>query len=145
MRRNTIFALSGALLSLLLVACCCIGVALYWDGYYLPNKPCRPITYPDGQTTTTSFSTTTSDSLDAVLQYYDRQLNVQPYPGDMGQWIRVEQADSEYLYSCASVDINGLTTETGCVYISSQGEATYIETELLRSEGGNNQCSRFKP
>jgi hypothetical protein len=128
----------------LLLGCGCLGVAFYVfvSGYYLPYKPCRPVTYPDGKRTTVEFYFTSTDSLTSVLQFYDQQLDVQPFPGDIGQWRREKLADSRYLYSCYGVDINNTTTETGCIYIDSDGTNTYIRTELLRAEGANNPCSK---
>lgn len=124
------------------IICCCLGLGLYWDGYYLPNKPCRPITYPAGKRTTSDFIYTGTESIETILRFYDEQLDIQPYPGDTGQWIRETLPDSRYLYSCFGNDINGMTTETGCIYISSDGMTSRITTDFFRSEGGHIPCAR---
>jgi hypothetical protein len=124
-----------------LVVCCSLA-AFFVDGYYLPFKPCRPITYPEGRKTGQSFSYAATDTLDIVLSFYDQHLEVQPWPADTGLWRREELEDSRYLYSCYSVDINGLSTETGCIYVSRQDQGTWIEGMLLRSEGDNLPCPR---
>lgn len=138
MRRTILISALGGLA--LLICCCLIG--LFFEGYYLPFKPCRPITYPDGVRTTQQFSYTTTAPLDVVLLFYDQHLDVQPWPADRGQWRREELEDSKYLYSCYAGDINGLTTETGCIYVSSEKESPHIEGMLFRSEGGNTPCMR---
>ena len=139
MRRNRIIA---AFSGLLLVGGGCLILGIFWEGSYLPNKPCRPVVYPEGQTTTEQLSYDINDSIEAVLEFYDQRLNVQPFPGDTGQWRREELSTSKYLYSCYGVDINLLTTETGCIYVNPGGAGTHIETQLLKSEGGSIPCPR---
>jgi hypothetical protein len=136
-RKILIFALGG--LTLLI---CCGLIGLFFEGYYLPFKPCRPITYPDGTRTGKHSSYTSTVSLDTVLSFYDQHLDVQPWPADTGQWRREKLEGSKYLYSCYAGDINGLTTETGCIYVSGEKERSHIETVLFRSEGGNIPCPR---
>ncbi len=138
-RRRISIAVIGGLL--FLVTCCSL-IILFFDGYYLPFKPCRPISYPDGSKMSKQFSYTVTVAMDTVLSFYDQRLGVQPLPADTGQWRREELSDSRHLYSCYGVDINGLSTETGCIYVSKQGEGTHIEGMLLRSEGDNIPCSR---
>jgi hypothetical protein len=113
------------------------------DGYYLPFKPCRPITYPDGQITTEKFSHITTTPLDLVLSFYDQRLKAQPVlEADVGEWRKEVLGDTKYLYVCYGVDINGLTTETGCIHVNKEEKGTHITTTLLRSEGGSMQCPR---
>jgi len=121
---------------------CCLGAGVYWDGYYLPNKPCRPITYPDAKQTTSSFTYTSDESINTLLQFYDQQLNVQAIRTEYGEWAKEQLTSLNYLYSCYSNDVNGMTTETGCIYISSDGVTSYIKTEFFRSEGGHIPCAR---
>lgn len=125
-----------------LLGFCCILACLTLDGYYLPNKPCRPLTYPNAQQTTAQFIHTTTNSIESVLQFYDEKLNVQQFPANTGQWKREILSDGRYLYSCYGVDINLLTTETGCIYLKGETGSTAIETMLLRSEGSNTPCPR---
>jgi hypothetical protein len=119
---------------------CCGALALFFDGYYLPFKPCRPITYPDGTPTTENLSYTTTVALDLVLSFFDQRLDAQPFPDDTLYWRKQKLGESKYLYACAAADINGLTTETGCIFVSREGNGTRIETILLRSEGGGPPC-----
>lgn len=137
MRRSMLIFAFGVLALLI----CCL-IVLFFEGYYLPFKPCRPITYPDGIKKGKQFSYTTTATLDVVLSFYDQHLDIQPWPADREQWRKEELGSSTYLYSCYAGDINGLTTETGCIYISNEGGSTLIETMLFRSEGGNIPCPR---
>jgi hypothetical protein len=113
---------------------------MWWDGEYLPIKPCRPVSYPEGNVETHRAETSTSDPIEAVLIYYDQRLDIQPYPAEIGFWTRQELPDARTLYTCGSVDINRITTETGCIYVSSSNGTTQIETLLMRSEGGIMAC-----
>jgi hypothetical protein len=116
---------------------------LFWDGYYLPGKSCRPITYPDARRTTKTFFLVTSDPIDKVLQFYNQQLDAQPlYLADTGDWKQEQLSNTKYLFSCYGNDINLLTTESGCIYVSIEGSFTRIEGDLVRSEGSNIPCSR---
>ena len=130
-------------ISLFLAACCCL-TAIFWHGYYLPFKPCRPITYPEGQVITGEYSHTSSDSLESILSFYDQHLNAQPaLEADVGQWGKEILENSTYLYSCYGVDINGLTTETGCIYITTnEGKENRIKDALYWGEGAKQQCPR---
>lgn len=133
MQRKTIIL--GCALSIVL----CFGLTLVFiDGSLLPPKPCRPISYPQGQTRK-QFSVITADPMETVIDFYVTNLDVQPWPADTGQWKKVT-LDSGILFYCMGVDINGLTTETGCIYLRENGQGTFIEAELFRSEGGNVPC-----
>lgn len=125
----------------LMMACCCLTI-LFVDGRYLPNKPCRPIMYPSESRTTRQFSNTTPTVIEEVLLFYDKTLDVQPWPADIGLWRREKLTENSYLYSCYGVDINGLSTETGCIYLYQRDENTHIVGILLRSEGDNLPCPR---
>jgi hypothetical protein len=141
MRRTVIVIVSVSVVMFLLVCCTLLG--LFLDGYYLPGKPCRPFAYPNLVRTTNAFSITTQDSIETVLQFYDQNLNIKPImEADTGDWKIEELENSRFLYSCYSVDINGLTTESGCIYVTVEGLFTRIEGELNRSEGSNIQCIR---
>lgn len=121
----------------------CALVGLFWDGYYLPNKPCRPITYPDAKKTTEVFSITTQDSLVSVLEFYTQNLDTKPiFEADTGDWKMEELSSNRYLFSCYGADINLITTESGCIYVSSNGVYTRIDGNFARSEGSNVPCSR---
>jgi hypothetical protein len=137
-RRNAIVvAVSAVILSL---CTCCIAGGLWWDGYYLPYKPCRPLTYPDGKVVTEATSSTTLISIDTVEKYYDQRLAVKPDQAETGHWRRRNVPNARVFYDCPATDINRLSTETGCIYLWSSDGKTYIQTLLLRSEGGNDQC-----
>jgi len=136
---------------LVVILCCCFGIIIWWDGYYLPYKYCRPVTYPDGNMNGLKegkwFSTTTTASVNSVMVFYDERLLTGEHSlGDinLGEWHRKELQDGRLLYECVGIDINLLTVETGCIYISKQNEGTYIESWFLRSEGGTITCSRIK-
>lgn len=119
----------------------CFGLLIiFLEGSYLPFKPCRPRTYPDGGKTNQQFSLSSPDSLSNVLSFYDETLDIKPWPADTAQWRREQLGKSNYLYSCFAVDINKLTTETGCIYISNRDSVVHIEGKLLRSEGSNTAC-----
>lgn len=91
-------------------------------------------------------STVTRDPLNTVILFYDRHLGLRlvpdnmPLPGDEGEWIKKKLRESTYLYACYGVDINRLTTETGCIYVRSEGKDTRIDIVLIRAEGGYMPC-----
>lgn len=138
--KRTIISITGIILS---IAVCCAMIGLFWDGYYLPNKPCRPITYPDARRTTEPFSIMSQDSLDSVLEFYNLNLATKPiFEADKGDWKMEKLNDTRYLFSCYGVDINRITTESGCVYVSLEGNYVKIDGDLARSEGSNVPCPR---
>ena len=138
--RHRLLTILGVLSALII---CCILAGLFLDGYYLPSKPCRPITYPDGKRTTKEFSSKTPDSQATVLQFYNQHLGISSTSVvDTGDWKQEKLSDSKYLFSCYSVDLNGLSTESGCIYVSVSGEYIEIDGELNRSEGSNVPCLR---
>jgi hypothetical protein len=109
MKHPNKIVISFAFLSVL----CCVLMYLFWDGYYLPGKSCRPITYPDARRTTKTFFLVTSDPIDKVLQFYNQQLDAQPlYLADTGDWKQEQLSNTKYLFSCYGNDINLLTTES---------------------------------
>lgn len=115
----------------------------------LPFKVCRPINYPlgtqEGLQEGLWFSLTTSDEISEVLSFYNqRLLDGQHYLGSiyLGEWQREELPDGRWLYSCYGNDINGTTTETGCVYVSQHEEEVLVESDFFRSEGGHTPCLR---
>lgn len=129
--------------TVVLTILCCLSLVIYWDGYYLPNNPCRLVTYPDARRTTSNFTYSGNEPVEMLLQFYDRELNAQPVRTEYGQWVKEKlTASATYLYSCYSNDINGITTETGCIYISSNGKTPSVKTEFFRSEGGHIPCAR---
>ena len=134
------------MIGLCLISTCCLAGFLWWDGYYLPNKPCRPITYPtgkiEGSGTGRRFAYTSSDPVRSILDFYDKELKAHTGTdyGDTGEWYRSEKENGTYLYSCFGNDINGMTTETGCISVSPSASNTLIEGWLFRSEGGHNPC-----
>jgi hypothetical protein len=125
---------------IILIPMCCLCV-VFFDGYYLPYKPCRPITYPDGKRITNALIYKTEDDYSKVIDFFTQRLSAKkPLLADINEW-RVEKlSDSETLFSCYSVDINFLTTETGCIYVYDQDQQVTIETSLIRSEGANAPC-----
>jgi hypothetical protein len=148
MQRNTI-VIPACSVSLTALCClCCLAAGLWWDGYYLPYKPCRPVTYSPNTEVGSGegmwFLESTSDSLNVVLANYDQRLkpHIVPDYGDTGQWSKEQLPDGRYLYSCFGVDINRLSTETGCIYVKGQATQTQIEGWLFRSEGGNWPCPK---
>jgi hypothetical protein len=125
-------ALSGIL-------CCGMGLA-FWDGYYLPSKPCRPIRYSDGVPLGQDATTVVPDSLETVVTYYDKTLDAQPSQNSEPAVWRTEKLNNGYLYWCYSADINLLTAETGCIYVLKNDVGTSLEYRLRRSEGGHLTC-----
>jgi hypothetical protein len=120
---------------------CCLLTGVFLEGSLLPRKPCRPVLYPNGNRTTESLDYAVTDSFDMVVSYYNDQLNAQtPDLVDTGQWSLERLSVSTFLYSCRGVDINGLTTETGCIFVSREASSTRIRTQLWRSEGGHIPC-----
>lgn len=115
--------------------------AIYLDGFFLPNKPCRPIKYPNMQRASQSFEYVVVKEIGDVLTFYDESLQVAPWPANAGLWSRQALSSTEFLYTCYAFDINHFSTETGCIYIKqeAQGEVA-ITGLLLRSEGSNAQC-----
>jgi hypothetical protein len=80
-------------LVILIVVGSCSAAWIFWDGYYLPAKPCRPFGYPDGSQSGLTegkwYATTTTDTLDQVRSFYEPRLPVVDNP-DLGQWKRVQ-------------------------------------------------------
>ena len=82
------------------------------------------------------------DAFDQVIRFYDQELPKLERAAetiDFGQWQR-EYSEGGAAYTCYGVDINMLTTETGCIYLSPELAATKIELLRFRSEGGNVPC-----
>ena len=135
----------AALVVFLLLIPSCVFMWIYLDGYYLPFKPCRPITYPEGQTIVKEISYTTQDSPEVVSQFFNEELGAKP--ADIvsvdGAWLKEEVAESVTLYWCRGRDINLSTGETGCIYVSPSGDGTHIRTEFQRWEGSSWLCSVF--
>lgn len=139
MRRKIILISLGCLL----VVSCCFLFYIFWDGFYLPYKPCRPIKYPDKEVITSEANYTTPDPVESVLSFYDDTLQAQsPLEAGVGDWGKEQLTESLYLYSCYGVDINRLTTETGCILISNQEEQNKIRALLYLGEGSNQPCPR---
>lgn len=136
MRRNIYF------FSFILLLICLGLLIIFLEGSHLPVKPCRPRIYPGGVKTDQHFSLSSSDSLSTVLSFYDETLDIKTWPADTAQWRKEQLRDLNYLYSCFAVDINKLTTETGCIYISSSDSVVHIEGKLIRSEGSNVACPK---
>lgn len=115
MKRVTI-AIASLTLSLIT---CCVLASLFWDGYYLPKKPCRPITYPDAMRTTEAFSITSQDSLETVLDFYNQNLDTKPlFVADTGDWKMEEISNNRYLFSCYGADINLVDSTAKCNFES---------------------------
>lgn len=128
---------------MLIILLCCIAGVLFWDGYFLPQKPCRLLIYPNATRTATPFSLVVPDPVNTVLEFYDEHLSAQPAPlADFNEWQVEKLSDGSYLYSCYGKDINRITGETGCIYVSVDGANTKIESEFYRSEGSNTPCKR---
>lgn len=126
----------------ILLALCgiCALLVLFVDGTYLPNKPCRPITYPDGKRTNGPGMLEAEVPIQTVLAFYDQELSAQIGSTDFREWSKELREDSSYLYSCYAVDINLLTAETGCIWVTGSQKSTQIKTALLRGEGGSWGC-----
>jgi hypothetical protein len=140
-------SITGIILAGFLVAIIGSGLLyFYTDGYYLPEKPCRPLAYPDGGQLKLEpakpISFTTGDSIEEVLLFYDKLLEIKPWPAEIGYWQREQLKDANYLYSCYGADSNRITGETGCIYVRRQGEDTLIRTILYRTEGTNIPCKQ---
>lgn len=75
--------------------------------------------------------------------FYSQHLGAQPaLLADKGEWRQEKLSNGTYLFSCYAADINRITTESGCIYVSADGSYTRIEGELNRSEGSNVPCLR---
>ena len=144
LQKKHILRISGLLI--ILVLSCSLGT-LVLDGYYLPFKACRPIAYPSGTQLQIREGTTlthiTSDEIDVVTRFFDQQLlasQKKPLGMDLGQWHREKLNRPDYSYVCYGNDINGLTTETGCITLRQTESGTEIESTLFRSEGSHTPC-----
>jgi hypothetical protein len=136
MKRLIIAAISVALMA-------CGAIATYWNGYYLPNKPCRPTKYPDGEVISEDSSYLTKQSFAEIVDYYDRSLKpVAVQSANFRQWSKEQLDTNRILYICQAPDTNGLTTETGCIYVGVEPSGTRISLMLMRSEGSTSQCPR---
>jgi hypothetical protein len=122
------------------MACCGVGL-VFWDGYYLPNKPCRPISFPEGRRLGGDSSVLSKDTLITVEAFYDKHLAPKPTGvGDIGDWRKDKLTAGGYRYWCFGNDINLLTTETGCIDIREVDAGTVIDYRLRRSEGASAPC-----
>jgi hypothetical protein len=91
--------------------------------------------------TTQSHTIYTTESLESVFQFYDQHLKpIPPTLAGMNDWSREHLNPPGDLYACQRVDSDGVTTETGCIYVSAEGAATKIEISYRRSEGGAAPC-----
>jgi hypothetical protein len=143
--RNLIVKLIGIILILL----CCSLVYIFWDGYYLPNKPCRPILYPTGIEPRPSEGQSnfysTEDSVSEVVQFYDQRLDAIPTLNSDdwvgSRWIRLKLGAASYVYECRSLDINRITKEQGCIYVNETNDGTLVETLFYRYEEETSSCS----
>ena len=139
MKRPIVFITSTVLVLLI----CCIAAGLFWDGYFLPGKPCRLLTYPDATRTARPFSLVATETIDTVLEFYNEHLSAQPASlADLNEWQVEKLSEGSYLYSCYGTDINLITTETGCIFVSFDDAYTKIVGEFYRSEGSNTPCER---
>jgi hypothetical protein len=133
-----------ALVIILIFLLSCTFICVYWEGYYLPFKACRPIIYPEGQRITEEISYTTPDPSKTVLPFFDQRLkakSVEDLGWEDGQWMKTKVDSSMTLYWCVGADINLSTGETGCIYVRPEGNGTRIRTEFLRWEGASWLCS----
>jgi hypothetical protein len=116
---------------------------IFFDGYYLPFKPCRPIRYPDGKRINRELIYETDEDYLKVVDFFTQQLNAEgPLLADDNEWRVKKLSDYETLFSCYGVDINLITAETGCIYVYDQDQQVIVETSLIRSEGANTPCHR---
>lgn len=121
----------------LLIMVCCTGICVWEGGYYLPNKPCRPLNYPGGEVVVDDFFYKAEEPLDQILIFYDQHLNAQSTPAvDFGTWDKEILYSDIYLFSCHNPDINGSTSETGCIYILDDKEfdSRIVITRLHRGD-----------
>jgi hypothetical protein len=131
---------SCALIVVVVILALCGAGAVFWDGYWLPGKPCRPIRYPTGETLTNSESVDSSRTFEEVMRFYDSRLSI-GQPGSQSKlWTKELLSKSTTLYSCYAGDINGLTAETGCIIVNQVSSGTQIVTLLLRGEGSSPPC-----
>ena len=87
----------------------------------------------------------TDEPVTKLLSFYEQRLNPKPvHEADIGLWGKEELDMGFYLFSCSSADINGLTTETGCIYIIDEESRRTVITELILAEGDYPQCARQK-
>lgn len=141
MRKRTL-VIAAALLTCTLASC--LAVAVFWDGYYLPYKPCRPIGYPTGAVVAQEghdYDFSTGDNLATVVSFYDARLMPTDGGDPTNHWAKETLPASNYLYRCYGSDVNLLTTETGCIYVEPQiGGTTQIRISFFRGEGNGWPC-----
>ena len=129
-----------AIVLIVMILLICGAGAVFWDGYWLPGKPCRPIRYPTGETLTTRESIDTPHTFEDVMSFYESRLLI-GQPGSQSKlWQKELLSKSTTRYSCYEADINGLTAETGCIIVNQVASGTRIVTLLLRGEGSSLPC-----
>jgi hypothetical protein len=128
-----------------LFVCCSLPV-VFFEGSLLPFKACLPILYPEAdhvrQPEGKRLVRHTTDSLEEVISFYDIQtalVRSNLYGYNLGNWNK-EIRDGIVYYWCYGGDINLVTTETGCITLTSTDGVVEIETLRLRSEGSNTPC-----
>lgn len=139
------------LISLVVIVFCFGAVIIFWDGYYLPNKPCRPISYPDGDKLNEEGEIRrfeTQDSVDEVLQFYDQRLDAILLKGPddvenwlLDRWVRLKLEENSYMYQCLATDINRITQEEGCIYIKEISDGSEVEIIFHRFEEAAFDCN----
>jgi len=133
-----------AILLIVMILGVCGAGAVYWDGYWLPGKPCRPIRYPTGETIgetlTDPESVDTPHPFEEVTRFYESRLPIGQPGSQTKPWERELVSKSMIRYSCYAADINGMTAETGCITVNKVSAGTRIVTMLLRGEGASPPC-----
>lgn len=118
---------------------------LFWDGYYLPNKPCRPIEYPTAERINPKpgevYEYLTDNEAEDVIDFFDDELNATVLSEkasleirESASWMRKKIDARTYVYQCIASDINGSTAEQSCLYVKEVEQGTLIETVLWRFE-----------
>lgn len=127
----------------ILLSCGLYG--LFWDGYYLPNKPCRPIEYPTAERIDSKpgevYDYFTDNKIENVIDFFDDELRAIVLSEketleirESASWVRKNIDSQTYVYQCIASDINGATAEQSCLYVKKMEQGTLIETVLWRFE-----------
>lgn len=136
--------------AILLLFCCGLFL-LFFDGYYLPYKPCRPLEFPSLEKISFPkrskiYEYRTNQPIDEVVELFDNRLHPlvlsreQPLGVGVSDWKRKQLNSKIQVYQCISADINGSTLEQGCLYIRKTRHETAIQMMFGSFETSTFSC-----
>lgn len=130
---------------------CCGQYLIFFDGYYLPHKPCRPLEFPSLEKISFPkrgeiYEYRTDQSIDEVVEIFDERLEPVVLLQDhslgvaVSDWKRKSLDSRTEVYQCISEDINGIGFEQGCLHIRETSQETLIQMKFGSFETSTFPC-----